>query len=46
MLSNIGDQVPCMLLFEVVGKAANVAPLQMGAIAVKVGRILRKIVMV
>jgi hypothetical protein len=37
VLSNAGDQVPVMPLFEVVGKAAKVAPEQIGAIAVKVG---------
>ena len=32
-----GDQVPVMPLFEVVGNGANIAPEQMGAIALKVG---------
>ena len=43
VLFNAGDQVPDMSLFEVVGKAANVAPLQMGAMAAKVGRKVREI---
>ena len=34
-----GDQVPVMLLVEVVGKAASVAPVQMGATCVKVGTV-------
>ena len=34
-----GDQVPVMPLFEVVGKAFNVAPEQIGATALNVGRI-------
>ena len=32
-----GDQVPVILLFEVVGSGANVAPEQIGATAVNVG---------
>ena len=34
---NAGDHVPVIPLFEVSGKAANVAPEQIGATAVKVG---------
>ena len=37
VLFNAGAQVPVMLLFEVVGKAANVAPEQIAGTAVKVG---------
>jgi hypothetical protein len=37
VLSNDGDHVPVMLLFDVVGKAFNVAPEQMSATCVKVG---------
>ena len=37
MLSKAGDQEPVMPLFEVVGKADNVAPEQIGATAVNVG---------
>ena len=37
VLFSAGDQVPLIPLFEVVGNAANVAPEQMGATAVKVG---------
>ena len=37
MLFNAGDQVPVMLLLDVVGKANNVAPEQIGATAVNVG---------
>jgi len=37
VLFNAGDQVPVMLLLEVVGKADNVAPEQIGATAVNVG---------
>jgi len=37
VLFNVGDHVPEMPLFEVSGKAAKVAPEQMGATAVKVG---------
>ena len=37
MLFNAGDHVPVMLLFDVVGKADNASPLQIGATAVKVG---------
>ena len=37
MLLSAGDQVPVMPLLDVVGNAANVAPEQMGATAVKVG---------
>ena len=32
-----GDQVPVILLFDVVGKAANTSPLQIGPTEVKVG---------
>ena len=35
-----GDQVPVMPLLDVVGRAVNVAPEQMGATAVNVGVIL------
>lgn len=37
VLFNAGDQVPVKPLFEVVGKAVKVCPLQIGATAVKVG---------
>ncbi len=37
VLFNAGDHVPVIPLFEVVGNAANVAPVQIGATAVKVG---------
>ena len=37
MLSNAGDHVPVIPLFEVVGKALSAAPEQMGATAEKEG---------
>ena len=37
VLFSAGDHVPVIPLFEVVGKAANVAPEQIGATAVNVG---------
>ena len=37
VLFNAGDHVPVIPLFEVSGKAANVAPEQIGATAVNVG---------
>ena len=37
VLFNAGDHVPVIPLVEVVGKADNVAPEQIGATAVKVG---------
>ena len=37
VLLSAGDQVPVILLFEVVGNGANVAPEQIGATAVNVG---------
>ena len=37
VLFNAGDQVPVILLVEVVGKAANVAPLQIAATWVNAG---------
>ena len=37
VLSNAGAQVPVMPLLDVVGKAASVAPEQIGATALKVG---------
>ena len=37
MLFNAGDHVPEIPLLDVVGKAAKVAPEQMGATAVKLG---------
>jgi hypothetical protein len=37
VLSNAGDQVPVMLLFDVVGKAFKVAPAQIEATCVNVG---------
>ena len=40
VLFKAGDQVPVKPLFEVVGKAAKVWPLQIGATAVKVGTTL------
>ena len=41
-----GDQVPVMPLVDVVGKAVNVAPEQIGATAVNVGVIFGLTVMV
>jgi len=46
VLSNVGAQVPVMPLLDVVGKAVNVAPEQIGATALKVGVILGLTVMV
>ena len=40
MLFIAGDQVPLMLFIEVVGKAANGAPEQIGVICVNVGIML------
>jgi hypothetical protein len=37
VLFNAGDQVPVILFVEVVGKAANVAPLQIAATCVNAG---------
>lgn len=37
VLSSAGDHVPLILLFDVVGNAANVSPIQIGDTAVKVG---------
>ncbi len=37
VLFNAGDHVPVIPLFEVVGNADKVAPVQIGATAVKVG---------
>ena len=37
VLSNAGDQVPVMLLFEVVGRAVKLAPEQIAATCVNVG---------
>jgi hypothetical protein len=37
VLLGAGDQVPVMLLVEVVGNAPSVAPEQIGAIALNVG---------
>ena len=37
VLFNAGDHVPVMPFKEVVGKAVNVPPLQMGATAEKIG---------
>jgi hypothetical protein len=37
VLFNTGVQVPIIPLFDVVGKALNVAPLQIGATCVNVG---------
>ncbi len=37
VLFKAGDQVPVIPLFDVVGKAVKVSPLQIGATAVKVG---------
>ena len=37
MLFSAGDQVPVIPLVDVVGKAANAVPEQIGATAVKVG---------
>ena len=41
-----GDQVPVILLFEVVGNGASVAPEQIGATAVNVGVTLELTVIV
>ena len=41
-----GDQVPVMPLFDVVGKAASVAPEQIGATGVNVGVMFGLTVMV
>ena len=41
-----GDQIPVMLLVEVVGNAANVAPLHIGATCVNAGVIFGFTVMV
>ena len=38
VLSSAGDQVPVIPLFDVVGKAPSVAPEQIGATALNVGR--------
>jgi hypothetical protein len=37
VLSNAGDHVPVMLLFDVVGRAFKVAPAQIAATCVNVG---------
>jgi hypothetical protein len=37
VLANAGDQVPVILLLDVVGNGNNVSPEQIGATAVKVG---------
>jgi Flp pilus assembly pilin Flp len=37
VLSNAGDQVPVIPLFDVIGNAAKLAPEQIGATAVNVG---------
>ena len=37
VLSNAGDHVPVMLLFDVVGRAVNAAPEQIAATCVNVG---------
>jgi hypothetical protein len=39
VLSKAGDQVPVIPLFDVVGKAANVAPEQIAATCVNVGNV-------
>jgi len=46
VLFKAGDHVPVIPLFEVVGKAANVAPEQIGATALKVGVVLELTVIV
>ena len=46
VLFNAGDQVPVIPLLEVVGKAAKVAPEQIGLTAVNVGVIFGLTVMV
>ena len=46
MLSILGDHVPVIPLFDVVGNAAIVAPVQYGPTAANVGVILVPIVMV
>ena len=40
VLFTVGDQVPVTALVDVVGKAANVAPAQIGATCVNVGVVL------
>jgi hypothetical protein len=40
VLSNAGDQVPVIPLFDVIGNADKLAPEQIGALAVNVGVIL------
>jgi hypothetical protein len=46
VLSNAGDHVPLIPSFDVVGKAANASPEQIGATAVNVGVVLGVIVIV
>ena len=46
VLSRAGDQVPVIPLVDVVGKAASVAPAQIGATALKVGVMFGLTVMV
>ena len=46
MLSNTGDQVPVMLLFEVVGSAVKVSPEQIADTCVNVGVTIGLIVIV
>ena len=46
VLSSAGDQVPVILLLDVVGNADNVAPEQIGATAVNVGVMFGLTVMV
>ena len=46
VLFNDGDQVPVMLLVEVVGNGVNTAPEHMGATAAKVGVMFGLTVMV
>ena len=46
VLFSAGDQVPVMPLVDVVGRAANVLPEHIGAIAEKAGMVLGYTVMV
>ena len=46
VLSKAGDQIPVMPLFEVIGKAASVAPAHIGATALNVGVMLELTVIV
>jgi hypothetical protein len=41
-----GDQIPVIPLLEIIGKGANVAPEQIGATVVNIGRIFGLTIMV